>query len=345
MDNVTIVSSIFNNTNIACPTSLLWDQASVDSRKPRLCVCIIAVVIHSIFWLQLVFCSSLRQKSIQWIYAYLITDLLLLFRFFITYTIHTKTTECVPSIAWALFACYFEATVDNYLNVLRVWILLALNICRYIQIAYNRNVYRVHTKALILTYLGIYLISLLFFLIRFLFGWSQLNRFGSDRCVVSYTNLPIQVFNVILTFALPIILNLLMIYASVRHVRLTSHLRRTRHHVSAREKYNRSLVIQFLVFYIIWVTLWSPNVIVYQVSPGANGLLNTVRLLNFIEIALDPIIIAALDVRFWHAWRKGWMHVKNNILYIRPNQARIRPATTNLNVFSVKTPRLQTTAF
>jgi hypothetical protein len=136
-----------------------------------------------------------------------------------------------------------------------------------------------------------------------------------------------------------------MIYASVRHVWLTSNLQQTQHHVSAREKYNRSLVIQFLSFYIIWLALWSPNVIVFQVSVSGNNLLATVRLLNFAEIAIDPIIIAALDVRFWHAWRKAWTYVKNNILFKRSNRGRIQPSSTNPNIFSIRTPRLPTTAF
>ena len=166
-----------------------------------------------------------------------------------------------------------------------------------------------------------------------------------DRCEVIYTNIYIQVINIIIGFALPIILSILVIYASILHVRLTSSLRQADHHVTARQKYHRSLVIQFLLFYIIWVALWSPNIIVYQLSISEYSLLSIVRLLNFIEVAVDPIIIAALDVRFWHEWRKVWVYVKNNVCGNRFNQGRIRPTVTNPNVFSIKTPRVQTTAF
>ncbi len=70
------------DTNATCPLTLLWDRSTTDSQQPLLYVCLIATITHSIFWLQLVFCPAVRKKSMQWLYAYLITDILLLFRFF-----------------------------------------------------------------------------------------------------------------------------------------------------------------------------------------------------------------------------------------------------------------------
>jgi hypothetical protein len=326
MDNVTTELSVLNNTNITCSTPLLWNQDAVNSRQSRLYICIIASIMHGMFWLQILFCSSVRQKSMQWIYAYLITDILLLFRFFFVYIVRTTSTECEPSRSWVLFMCYFEATVDNYFNILEVYILLALNICRYAQIAYNRNVYQVYKNILILTHLGIYFIALLVSFVPFVFGWTVLEEYIRDRCEISYTNVYIEVFNIIIGFALPVALNILVIYASVRHIRLRSTLRQTQHHVSAREKYHRSLVIQFLFFYIIWLGLWSPNIIVYQLTSGSSVITTTARLVNFIEIALDPIIIGALDVRFYHAWKKIWLHLKNKYLKcLQPQERQIRP--------------------
>ena len=166
------VTDMSDNISITCPTPLLWNQANRDSRNARLYICIVALIIHSVFWLQLAFCSSVRQNSMQWIYAYLTTDILLLFRFFFVYVVRTAFTACEPSQSWILFICYFEATVDNYLNMLEVYILLALNICRYVQIVHNRNVYRIHTKQLVLTHVDIYVLSLLFLIVPFLFGWA-----------------------------------------------------------------------------------------------------------------------------------------------------------------------------
>jgi hypothetical protein len=160
--------------------------------------------------------------------------------------------------------------------------------------------------------------------VQFLTGWAQLEPFTHDVCDVLYTNAYIQIFNIVIAFALPILLNILVIYASFRHVRLISTLQRAKHHVSAREKYNRSLVIQFLVFYTIWIALWAPNIIVDQLTKGENGITKFVILLNLIEICLDPIIIGALDVRFWKVWRQLWLKLKN--IYLRGLQRQIRPA-------------------
>ncbi len=121
-----------------------------------------------------------------------------------------------------------------------------------------------------------------------------------------------------------------MIFASIRSVHLTSQLGQTQHHVSAREKYHRSFVIQFVIFYTVWLLLWSPNVIVYQFT-NRTDMLRIVRLLNFIEIALDPIILSALDVCFWKVWENMWRHVKNRYFpELQPQRRQIRPTKTDL---------------
>ncbi|CAF3159207.1 unnamed protein product [Rotaria sp. Silwood2] len=331
MDSLAINISLFNNTNITCSKPLLWSQAVINNKKSQLYACIIASVIHLAFWLQIFFCSSLRQRSLLWIYSYLLTDIFLLVRFLFSYIVHTISAECNPSRAWVLFTCYFEAILDNYFNITGVYILLALNICRYVQIAYNRNVYQVHMKILILTQLGIYLVPLVGFIVEFLFGWTKIEELIEDNCDVFYTNIYIQVFNTIFGYALPMLLNVLVIFASVRRVHLTSTLQPAQHYVSAREKYHRSLVIQFLCFYLIWGTLWSPYVIMSQISFSNEYAMYTVLLLSFIQIAFDPIIIAALDVRFWHEWRKIWVHIYNTIFFNRANRRRIQPLTVNPN--------------
>jgi hypothetical protein len=198
--------------------------------------------------------------------------------------------------------------------VLEVYILLALNICRYAQIAWNKNVYVKNVKLLVLAHVAIYSMSLISLIIQIFTGWAQLDIYVGDSCDIGYVNLYSQLFNILTSFVVPIILNILVIGASIRHVHLTSQLNRAQHHVSAREKYHRSLVIQFLVFYTIWLSLWSPNVIVYQLTSGSSTLTQITSLLNYIEIALDPIIISALDVRFYRAWKNVWIDLKNKRL-------------------------------
>jgi hypothetical protein len=267
----------------------------------------------------------------QWLYAYLATDILLLFRFFSTFIVHTISYDCTPSRAWYFFICYFEAGVDNYLNILEVYILLALNLCRYVQIVRNKNVYVTNPRLLTLAHVVIYLIPLIFFIIQFFIGWAKLVQFPGDSCDISYENVCSQIINIIIAFVLPIGLNILVIFLSIRHVHLTSRLNRAQHHVSAREKYHRSLVIQFLVFYTVWLSLWSPNIIVYQFTSGASTASFVASLLNYIEISLDPIIVGALDVRFYQAWKKFCVYVKNKSLrQFQHEQRRIGPANVGI---------------
>ncbi|CAF4100978.1 unnamed protein product [Rotaria sordida] len=105
---------------------------------------------------------------------------------------------------------------------------------------------------------------------------------------------------------------MLMIYASVRHVHLTSVLQWTEHHVSAR-------------------IFWSPYIIVSQMSLHQQNLMNVVTILSLVEVACDPIIVAALDIRFWHQWRKLGIRVQTTIFVDRHNRRRIYPSTVNLN--------------
>jgi hypothetical protein len=115
----------------------------------------------------------------------------------------------------------------------------------------------------------------------------------------------------------------------MHHVNLTSRLNAQQHHETAREKYHRSLVIQFVVFYTVWLLLWSPNLLIYQFTSGASEATKITSLLNFIEITLDPIIIAALDVRFQKIWLKIWVLSTNFLRRRRPDQRRIAPIITN----------------
>lgn len=324
---------------------IIWSQEAVDSRKIRMIVCIFAVFMNSIFWIQLIFCSSLRQKSMQWIYAYIITDDLLLLRFFFLYIVHTQLTDCSQNGIWFWVISYIETTLDNYLNVLQVYILFALNVCRYIQIVRNINVYTVHKKLLFLSHLAIYLLPLIVVVVPIVAGWTLIKIVPRDACFIYYKNVGIEIFNIIFTFALPIFSNIMIIYACARHIHLTSTLKRTKNFNSVRDKYHRTLVIQFLIFYTIWVLLWSPNIIIVQVSMEQRAVADAARLLNFIEIALDPIIIGALDIRFWNEWKKIAIRIKHVILFNRFRNARIAPLAMNANTNPIENPRKNTNKY
>src|SRR5256885_14376453 len=106
-----------------------WSSDILDSLEPTLIVSIIAIIIHSLFWIQFVICSSLRQRNMMWLYVYLITDFLLIARFFILYSIR-RTSICLFTTSRDVL-CYFEASSKYYINIVQSYLLLAFNICRY----------------------------------------------------------------------------------------------------------------------------------------------------------------------------------------------------------------------
>ncbi|CAF0867067.1 unnamed protein product [Rotaria sordida] len=189
----------------------------------------------------------------------------------------------------------------------------------------------------------IYVIPLIVYIAPCLLGWTDAGGFIRDTCVIFYANTYIQIFNTIFAFALPIFLNILVMYASIHHVRAKAALQKSQHYVSAREKLNRSLVIQFICFYTVWGGLWSPNIIVYQASINKKDLIYIVGLLNYINVAIDPIIVAALDFRLWHAWRKHIIRVKRTVLFQEITRGRVKPSTGNVNTISARIPRQKTT--
>ena len=325
---------IHQTTNQTQMLSAILNQFIIDLQQASFYVCIIAVITHSLFWLQVICYSSVRQRSVQWLFAYLITDILLLFRYFFLCIVHTNSPhKSSLQSTWLIFVCYFEATVDIYLNTLEVYILLALNICRYIQIVYNKDVYITHVRILICAHLLIYFVPIILYILELTTEWAQVNMYSDGTCDVSYNNIVIQILNLIIVFALPIALNIVVIGCSIHHIHLTSRLNRTRLHVSAREKYHRSLVIQFFIFYIVWLLLWSPNLIVYQFTSGTSKLTTIASLLNFIEIAVDPIIIAALDVRFQRVWSNIRKYIERTYrTRINRTLRQIKPEMNNVTL-------------
>ena len=321
----------FDVANITCVSSLRWSQSTIDHQRSSLIICIVAAIHHALFWFQVLLCSSLHHRSIQWLYAYLVTDILLLFRFFFSYIIHVHLAEHSTNGAWTTIICYIEATADNYLNVLEVYMLLALNIGRYNQIVRGRNVYVTGFRSLVLAHLLIYILPIVVQIIELWAGSARLVKINCDDCDIFFTNIYVRLTNLFLGYIAPIACNVFIIYLNMRHLRLIAHQRGSHVGISAREKYHRSLVIQFLVFYTIWLLLWSPDVLSSQFATAESGVRSIAALLNYIEISLDPIIIAALDVRFQKIWRRLWTHLRNVVTGRRGNLTRVAAITTGIH--------------
>ena len=297
-----------NNSN-DCDV-VLWSEQGAKTVKPLLYICIIATIIHTLFWIQLIAYPTVRQWSMQWLYAYLGTDLLLLLRFFLLYA-YRWWPKCVPYFL-RMTICYCEAIFDNYLNLLQSYILLALNICRYLQIVYNHNVYSSNRRAILVMHCFIYSFPLLGHILAIRFSWSALQNPPGDACDLLPVTFTIRIIFLLFSYFIPVILTLVFLSLSLNYVRNTDGIQ-AQEIVDARQKYHRQIVLQSSVFYSLWILLWSPHLLLFPFFYKNSTIGTFAQIFNYINIALDPIVIAALDVRFLQAWRSTGKHLRRSI--------------------------------
>ena len=314
-----------NNTS-GCEV-ISWSEQAARTVKPLFYICNIATIIHVLFWIQLIAYPTVRQWSMQWLYAYLATDLLLLFRFFSLYAYRWWPT-CVPYLPRTII-CYCEAIFDNYLNLLQSYILLALNICRYLQIAYNHNVYSSNRHIIIVAHSLIYFLPFFGHIIAIRFGWSVLQNPPGDECDLLPVSLTIRIIFLLLSYFIPVILTLVFLSLSLNRIRNTDGIQ-TKSIVDARLKYHRQLVIQSSVFYSLWLLLWSPYLLVFPFD-YKNGTIGTIaRILSYVSITLDPIVIAALDVRFLRTWRSTGYYLQRCLRREQSTRVLVTSSTYSL---------------
>lgn len=277
-----------------------WSEQAAKAVQPLLYICVLATIIHVLFWLQLFTYPSVRQWSMQWAYAYLTTDLCLLVRFFLLY-IYRSWSTCVSHLLRVVI-CYSEAIFDNYLNLLQSYILLALNICRYLQIVHNHNTYSSNRSMVLLAHILIYSLPLAGHLIAIRCHWTVLQSPPGDACDLIPVSLVVRIIFLLLSYFIPVILTLVFLCLSLRHIQNTDGIR-TPQIVDARVKFHRHLLIQSGVFYSLWLLFWSPHLLVFPFYYKNSTVGMIAQILNYISITLDPIVIAALDVRFLKAWK------------------------------------------
>lgn len=312
------------NNKTACEF-VRWSQPAAKIVRPIFYLCIFATMSHLLFWIQFIAYPSVRQHSMQWVYAYLITDLLLLVRFFLIY-IYRWIPICVPHF-YRMVICYCEAIFDNYLNLLQSYVLLALNICRYLQIAYNHNVYSSNRRLIVVAHLLIYITPLFGHIISIICGWSKLEYPPGNVCDLLPGSLTIQLFFLLFSYFIPVILTLIFLLLSLNYIHNT-HGIQTQVIVDARLKHHRQLVVQSGVFYSLWLILWSPHLVVFPFLYKNSTVGTIAQILNYLSIAVDPIVIAALDVRFLHAWKSTGEYLRR---YLRRQRTIRVPVTVPLN--------------
>jgi hypothetical protein len=295
---------------------LSWSSDSADARGATLYICIIASVIHLIFWIQFLFNSSVRQRGMIWLYIYLLTDVFLLFRFFL-FDGQRVSNVCVPRTA-RTYLCYFEAVSKFYTNIIQSYILLGLNVCRYLQIVFNRNVYIKNVRLLILSHLLIYILPMLNIVIQFLVNWTQLVRKLGGLCDIGYSSVYVQIFNLIITYAIPVFLNVIFLCLCIHYISSTRNIQ-NKQIINNRRKFHRTLVMQSVLFYSIWVILWSPFILTFPFVNVNSTVGIVTSTLNYVQVALDPIIVSAIDVRFLKAWKTTFGKIIRKRQQIHPS--------------------------
>jgi hypothetical protein len=295
-----------NKTTVSTCIVLTWSSDTADVRGGTLYVCSIAIPIHVVFWIQLLFYSSVRQRGMIWLYIYLLTDLFLLFRFFLFYG-QRISNVCVPRTA-RVYLCYFEAASKIYTSVIQSYILLGLNVSRYIQIVHNRNVYIKHIRLLILSNLIIFTLPFLNIAIQFIINWTKLSKQLGGLCGIVYSSVYVQIYNLIIVYIIPVSLNLLFLGLCIRHINSTGNIR-NQQIINNRRRFHRTILTQSILFYTIWIILWSPFVLSFQFI-NVNSLVAIITsMLNYVQVAIDPAIVAVIDIRFLKAWKKTFQKI------------------------------------
>ena len=306
-----------NTTSSSCVV-LSWSEDTFGTRIPIFAICLIAVPIHIIFWIHLLFYRSVRQIGMIWLYIYLISDLFLVFRFLLFYGQRVQKV-CIPQ-ATRIYLCYFEAVTKIYTNIIQSYILLGLNVCRYIQIVYNHNVYTKNLGTILFMLILIFILPLANIAFQFPINWAVLSRRLGSLCDIAYTSAGVQVYNLFIVYIIPVSLNLLFLGLCIRFLSSTSHIENQQIR-NNRQKFHRTILVQSIRFYSVWIVLWSPFVLSFQFI-NINSLTGiSTTLLNFIQIAIDPAVVALIDVRFMKAWKSTCRKLVNN------TQRQIQPTS------------------
>lgn len=295
-----------------------WSADTMVARTPTLVICLLAVPIHVIFWIHLLFYPSVRQKGMIWLYIYLLSDLFLIFRFLLFYG--QRVNNVCISRSTRIYLCYFEAVSKLYITVLQSYILLGLNICRYVQIVRNRNVYIKNIRLVILALMLIFSLPGVNIVFQFLINWTVLWRKLGSLCDIIYASAGVQVYNLIVIYTIPVALNILFLGLCIRFLSSTGDIRSLQI-LHNRRKFHRTILKQSLIFYTIWTVLWSPYVLSFQFV-NSNSLAGIfTALLNYVQVAIDPAIVAVIDVRFMRAWKNTCGKV------FKKKQGQVQPTT------------------
>lgn len=286
-----------------------WTPGTVSSLGPTTAVCVIASIIHGMFWIQTLVYPSSRKRSMILLYIYIFSDGILLVRFFVLYGIHRSNVCVLPALR--TFICGFESSSKIYIDITQNYLLLIFNIFRYIQIVCNRNIYIEKLWLIILILCFIYTMPVIIYTVQFRIGGAYIHGGDGESCDILYRSLAVQIFNIVIIYAMPLFINIILICLGIRHGSSTQGVT-SEQIISIRLRRQRRLLLQTLTFYSVWLILWSPDALANQFVNLNSDPAAFTSLLSYIATALDPLIIAIIDVRFMVSWRIIWKKLRRN---------------------------------
>ena len=135
-----------------------------------------------------------------------------------------------------------------------------------------------------------------------------------------YNNIYVRIWNVCIILTLPIVISFGMLIKasySLYNTHAQQRLLRRNHH--------RQLIKDSLIFYTIWIILWSPWMFIsYMNILDTNEMFIYVTLvMNLLEVLVDPFISFFLDKRFAQAWIKCYRQFRHLLGF--QNHARVNP--------------------
>jgi hypothetical protein len=278
-----------------------WDSTNLVQNNIIFIICVVATLLQYHLWLQLFIHKTKFDLSFIFSLGYISTDLFLLSFYFIQYSIRIRSWIPVTRLS-----CYFEAYSMFYFNLLESYSLTLLNACRYGQITRNESVYRIHRRKVILISIIVPVLILLNFLIQNMFSWCIVSEEVGASCSLSYTNSIVRIWNLAIILILPILISFSMLARALYFLQ-NAHAQQT----IVRRNHHRRLIIHSLIFYSIWLSLWSPLMIVnfLDLDNINESIVFAVLLANTLETLADPIICIFLDKRFAQAWKNFYQWI------------------------------------
>jgi hypothetical protein len=282
-----------------------WDSTNLVQNNVIFIMSVLAAILHFHLWLQLFIHKTKFDLSFIFSLGYISTDLFLISFYFIQYSIRIRSWIPVTRSS-----CYFEAYSMFYFNLLEPYFLVLLNICRYWQIVQNKNVYRIYRRKVILISIIVSVVILFNLIIQDIFGWCILTEQAGASCSLSYTNNMVRIWNLTVVLTLPILISFYMLTRALYFLK-KSHAQQA----MVRRNHHRRLIIHSLIFYSIWLSLWSPLMIVnfLDLDNINESIAFAVLLANTLETLIDPVISIFLDKRFAQAWKKTGVCIERKL--------------------------------